>query len=303
MLGRIVGAVRFKEPLSFHTALHIGGPADFFIEPQDLDDVRYALAFAERDVLPVTTIGAGNSLLVADRGIRGVVLKLQGVFARLDFHGDEAMVGAGVNLGAFIRAAAARGLGGVEHLAGIPGTLGGALAMNVRTPDGSLLDACDRIYFLHPDGTIGEVRTRPGGIELPTGCVIFGCRLNLSRRPLAQIQKEINRRRKLKRATEPVALASAGYVWRNPSNLETAAQLIASVGLRGKRVKNIEISSKCPNFIVSRGHASAGDVIGLMELTRDRVAARVGVTLQAKIRTFGLDTTSFASPAPELATA
>ena len=303
MLGRIVGAVRFREPLSFHTALHIGGPADFFIEPQDLDDVRYALAFADRDALPVTTIGAGNNLLVADRGIPGVVLKLQGVFARMEFHGDEAMVGAGVNLGAFIRAAAARGLGGLEHLAGIPGTLGGALAMNVRAQEGSLIAACERVYFLHPDGTIGEIRTAAGGFELPAGSVIFGCRMNLSRRPLAQIQKEIHRRRQLKRATEPVALASAGYVWRNPSSLETAAQLIASVGLRGKRVKNIEISSKCPNFIVSRGHATASDVLAVMELTRDRVAARSGVTLQAKIRTFGLDTAPFASPRPELVTA
>lgn len=297
MLGRIVGNVRFKEPLSFHTALHIGGPAEFLIEPQDLDDVRYALAFAEREALPVLTIGEGNNLLVADDGIQGVVLKLQGVFARTEFHGDEAMVGAGVNLGALIRAAAARGLGGLEHLAGIPGTLGGALAMHVRTQEGSLIDACRQVYFLHPDGTIGEIPISAEALatrlQLPTGSIIVGCRLTLSRRPAVQIQKEIHRRRKLKRATEPIALVSAGYVWRNPPRLETAAQLIAKAGLRGKRVRNIEISSKCANFVVRRGNATAYDVLALMELTRERVAAQSGITLQAQIRTHGVDATSF----------
>jgi UDP-N-acetylmuramate dehydrogenase len=305
MLGRIVGAVRFKEPLSFHTSLHIGGPAEFFIEPQDLDDVRYALAFADQEALPVMTIGEGNNLLVADGGIRGVVLKLQGVFARTEFHGNEALAGAGVNLGAFIRAAAARGLGGLEHLAGIPGTLGGALATNVRTQEGSLIGACGQIYFLYPDGTVGEIRLAARAsyeFELPAGSVIFGCRMTLSRRRPVQIEKEIHRRHKLKRATEPVALASAGYVWRNPASLETAAQLIASAGLRGKRVKNIEISSKCANFIVSRGSASAFDVLQLMQMTRERVAADSGVTLQADIRTHGVDATSFEPQRLALAT-
>jgi UDP-N-acetylmuramate dehydrogenase len=302
MLGRIVGAVRFKEPLSFHTALHIGGPAEFFIMPQGLDDVRYALAFAEREALPVIAIGGGNNMLVADRGIRGVVLKLQGVFARTEFHGDEAVVGAGVNLGAFIREAAARGLGGLECLAGVPATLGGALAMNVETQEGSMVGVCAQIYFLHPDGTVGEVRAPAVTFRLPPGSIVFGCRIALSHRPSATIQKAIHQRLKLKKATEPFALASAGYIWRNPPG-ETAAQIIARVGLCGKRVHNVEISSKCANFIVNRGGAAATDVLALMELTRERVAAHSGVTLEAEIRTFGFDAASFEPQHLELATA
>jgi UDP-N-acetylmuramate dehydrogenase len=306
MLGRIVGAVRFKEPLRFHTALHIGGPAEFFIVPQDLDDVRYALAFAEQEALPVVAIGGGNNLLVADRGVRGVVLKLQGVLARTEFHGDEAVVGAGVNIGAFLREAAARGLGGLECLAGIPATLGGALAMNVRTQKGSMISVCAQICFLHPDGTVGEVRAAAGvpaaSVRLPAGSVVLGCRITLSRRPPAQIQKEIHERLMLKKATEPFALASAGYVWRNPPG-ETAAQLIARAGLRGKRVNNVEISSKCANFIVNRGGATATDVLALMAMTRERVEAHSGVTLEAEIRTFGVDAGSLEPQRLELATA
>jgi len=98
MLGRINGAVRFREPLSFHTSLRIGGPAEFFIMPQDLDDLRYALAFAEQEDLPLIVIGGGNNLLVSDRGLQAVVVKLQGILSRAEFSGDEVAVGAGMPL-------------------------------------------------------------------------------------------------------------------------------------------------------------------------------------------------------------
>ena len=88
MLGEIRGEVRFKEPLSFHTSLRIGGPADFFIVPQDVEDIRLALAFADKEQLPVEVVGGGNNLLVRDRGIRGVVLKLEGCLGRAEFHGE-----------------------------------------------------------------------------------------------------------------------------------------------------------------------------------------------------------------------
>src|SRR5439155_583790 len=107
MLGEIRGEVRFKEPLSFHTSLRIGGPADIFVVPQDVDDIRHALLFAEREQLSVAVIGGGNNLLVRDRGVRGVVLRLEGCLGRAEFHGEEAIVGAGVSLSALIREAAA----------------------------------------------------------------------------------------------------------------------------------------------------------------------------------------------------
>src|SRR3990172_5580981 len=106
MLGEIRGEVRFKEPLSFHTSLRIGGSADIFVVPQDVEDIRLALSFAEREQLPTEVSGGGNNLLAADRGFRGVVLKLEGCLGRADFHGEEAVAGAGVSLSAMIREAA-----------------------------------------------------------------------------------------------------------------------------------------------------------------------------------------------------
>src|SRR5581483_796402 len=259
--------------------------------PQDVDDIRHALLFAEREQLPVVVVGGGNNLLVGDRGVRGVVLKLEGCLGRAEFHGEEAVDGAGASLSALIREAAALNLGGLEPLVGIPATVGGALAMNAGTPDGAIGDFVSAAYFLHPDGTLGEFK--PGAaaftyraFHFPAGAVLIGCRLRLVRRPFAEIQKDIKQRLKQKKATQPLALASAGCVWKNPPG-EAAGRLIEKVGLKGKRINGAEISAKHANFIVNRGGATAADVLALRDLTRERVQAQLGLTLEPEIRIIG----------------
>jgi UDP-N-acetylmuramate dehydrogenase len=291
MLGEIRGEVRFKEPLSFHTSLRIGGPADIFVVPQDVDDIRHALLFAEREQLPVFVIGGGNNLLVGDRGVRGVVLKLEGCLGRAEFHGEEAVAGAGASLSALIREAAALNLGGIECLVGIPATIGGALAMNAGTPDGTIGDFVSAAYFLHQDGTLGEFKPNAGAFsyrafQFPKGAVVIGCRLRLTRRPFIDIQKDIKQRLKGKKSSQPLALASAGCVWKNPAG-DTACRLIEKVGLKGKRINGAEISAKHANFIVNRGGATAGDVQALMDLTRERVYAHFGLPLEPEMRIIG----------------
>src|SRR3989454_8773684 len=192
MLGEVRGEVGLKGPVSFHTSPRIGGPADIFVVPQDVDDIRHALMFAEREQLPVSVIGGGNNMLVKDRGVRGVVLRLEGCLGRAEFHGEEAIVGAGVSLSALIREAAALNLGGIECLVGIPATIGGALAMNAGTADGWIGDFVSAVYFLHPDGSLGEFKPTTGAFtypafDAPPGAVLIGCRLRLTRRPLAEI--------------------------------------------------------------------------------------------------------------------
>jgi UDP-N-acetylmuramate dehydrogenase len=291
MLGEIRGEVRFKEPLSFHTSLRMGGAADIFVVPQDVDDIRHALMFAEREQLPVAVLGGGNNLLVRDRGIRGVVLKLEGCLGRAEFNGEEAVAGAGVSLSSLIREAAVLNLGGIECLVGIPATIGGALAMNAGTPDGCIGDFVSAVYYLHPDGSIGEFKPAGGAFtyssfHVPAGSVLVGCRLQLHRRPLPEIQKDIKQRLKVKKSTQPLALASAGCVWKNPGH-ENAARLIEKAGLKSKRINGAEISAKHANFIVNRGGAMASDVLTLMEVTRERVHAHAGVVLEPEIRIIG----------------
>ena len=292
MLGEIRGEVRFKEALSFHTSLRIGGPADIFVQPQDIDDIRHALMFADREQLPVAVIGGGNNLLVTDKGVRGVVLRLEGCLGRAEFHGEEAVAGAGVGLSALIREAAALNLGGLEPLVGIPATVGGALAMNAGTADGSIGDYVSAVYFLHPDGTIGEYKPANGQsfsmqqFNFPAGAVLCGARLRFHRRPYPEIQKDIKGRLKVKKQTQPLALASAGCVWKNPPG-EIASKLIERVGLKGKRLNGAEISAKHANFIVNRGGAGASEIQALMDLTRERVQTQLGIALATEIRVIG----------------
>lgn len=291
MLGGIRGEVRFKEPLNFHTSLRIGGPADIFVIPQDVDDIRHALLFADKEQLPVEVIGGGNNLLVNDRGVRGVVLRLEGCLGRAEFHGEEAVAGAGASLSALIREAAALSLGGIECLVGIPATIGGAIAMNAGTQDGSIGDFVSAVYFLHPDGTLGEFKPGSGAFayrtfNAPPGAILIGARLGLHRRPHPEIQKEIKQRLKQKKATQPLALASAGCIWKNPPG-EAAARLIEKVGLKGKRLNGAEISAKHANFIVNRNGASAADILALMRMTQERVEAQFGVRLEPEIRIVG----------------
>ena len=291
MLGEIRGEVRFKEPLGFHTSLRIGGPADIFVVPQDVEDIRLALSFAEREQLPLEVIGGGNNLLVSDRGFRGVVLKLAGCLGRAEFHGEEAVAGAGVGLSALIREAAALHLGGFECLVGIPATIGGAIAMNAGTPDGWIGDFVSAVYFLHPDGTMGEYKPGAGSFsyrvfQAPPGAVLIGARLRLHRRPHAEIQKDIKQRLKHKKTTQPLALASAGGVWKNPPG-DVAGRLVEKVGLKGKRLNGAEISSKHANFIVNRGGASAADIRTLMNMTRERVRNQFAIALEPEIHTLG----------------
>jgi UDP-N-acetylmuramate dehydrogenase len=291
MLGEIRGDVRFKEPLSFHTALRIGGPADIFVIPQDLDDIRHALAFAHREQLPVNVIGAGNNLLVHDKGVHGVVIKIEGCLGRAEFNGEEAVAGAGVSLSALIREAAALNLGGVEPLVGIPATIGGALAMNAGTADGRMGDFVSAVYFLHSDGSIGEFKPNTSGFayrafEFPPDSVLVGCRLQFQRRPHAEVQRDIKQRLKQKKSTQPLALASAGWVWKDPAG-ESAARMIEKSGLKGKRMNGAEISAKHTNFIVNRGGATAADVQALVDVTRERVHAQFGITLELELRRLG----------------
>jgi len=122
--------------------------------------------------------------------------------------------------------------------------------------------------------------------HLPAGAVLIGCRMQLHPRPLPEIQKEIPARLKQKKSTQPLALASAGWVWKNPPN-DLATRLVEKAGLKGKRINGAEISSKHANFIVNRGGAMAADILALMEMARERVHAHFGIMLEPEIRILG----------------
>jgi UDP-N-acetylmuramate dehydrogenase len=196
-----------------------------------------------------------------------------------------------MGLAALIRHAAAHELGGIEPLVGIPATLGGAVATSAGTADGWIGDYVSVVYYLYPDGSFGEFKpaTMPPTarhLDIPAGTVVVGCRVRFQRRPAREIQREVATRLKQKNIAQPLALASAGAIWKDPPGL-TAARVIEKSALRGKRVGSAEISAKHPNYIINRGGAKAADILALMDLTRERVRAQFHVTLEEDIRILG----------------
>jgi len=289
MLGSISGDIRFKEPLSVHTSLRLGGPADVFIVPENIDDIRHALCFAAREQMPVTVVGSGSHLLVTERGFRGVVLKLNGALRRVEFHGQEAVAGAGAEVFALVRAAAALSLGGLTHLVGTSGTVGGALIVHGANPGQALAAVVSTVYYVRGDGGLDEREPAlDGSTERPlaeSDRILVGCRLRLARRSPGLITREISQALRVRPLLQTLTFAAAA-VWKDPPG-HRAGSLIAQAGLTGKRVNAAEICVKHPSVIVNRGAATAVDVLALMQLIRERVLDRTGVRLEPAIRTLG----------------
>jgi UDP-N-acetylmuramate dehydrogenase len=217
-----------------------------------------------------------------------MVLSLEGALRRVEFHGDEAVAGAGTDAFALVRAAAALGLGGLSHLVGAVGTVGGALAHHGSGP-GPLDSLVSSVYFIRADGEIDELK--PGADGVPDrrvgmpGSILIGCRLRLARQPAAEIHRDIAQALRARPLLQTLSLPGAA-VWKDPPG-QSARGLIARAGLAGARMNGVEICGKHPGIIVNRGAGAAADVLSLMRLTRERLLARGGIRLEPAIRTLG----------------
>ncbi|MBE3590298.1 MAG: UDP-N-acetylmuramate dehydrogenase [Firmicutes bacterium] len=283
--GRVVEG----EPLSRHTTIRIGGPARWFVEPADAEDLHRVLEWCRTHGVPYTVIGLGSNLLVPDEGYDGVVISLQKAAGWVRFDGTTVEAGAGYPISRLVQEAARRGLAGLLGLAGVPGTVGGAVAMNAGTPHGEMKDVVQSVRYLAPDGRVVEApreALRFGYrhsrfLEEPS--IVLAARLEL--RP-ADAETEVRRLREhlaRRNAMQPVEWPNTGSVWTNPPG-EYAGRLIEEAGLKGARRGGAQISPKHANFIINLGGASAGDVLGLMAQARAAVLKRHGILLQPEVR-------------------
>jgi UDP-N-acetylmuramate dehydrogenase len=282
--------VLINEPMSKHTSWRLGGPADTYFRPDSLAALRDFLRGLDDDA-PVYFTGLGSNLLVRDGGIRGVVinpLKALGTVARLEDGRVEA--GAGVACTAFARRCAAWGLGPSDFFAGIPGTIGGALAMNAGAFGG---ETWDRVVEVDTIDRQASIRTRARSdyeisyreISAPkdewfvTARFAFdsGDEFNLDR------VRALMRERQDK---QPLGLPSCGSVFRNPPS-HFAAQLIESAGLKDYRIGGAVVSDKHANFIINTGDATAADIEALIAHVRAVVEARHGVSLDLEVHIVG----------------
>ena len=282
-----------KVPMSEHTTWRCGGAADRVYAPRSLDDLSAYLAGLEADV-PLTWLGRGSNVLVRDGGMRGVVVRLCEPLSEIVLEPPRVRAQGGAPCARLAMLTAAAGWGGLEFLAGIPGTVGGALAMNAGAAGSELWDFVESIDTLdrkgvHHEFPAGRLKVGYRFAEIPAGHgVVAGTFCLKPAEDPAQPQRRLRELMDRRRATQPVSQPSGGSVFRNPPGGH-AARLIEEAGLKGCRIGSAEVSRTHANFIVHGGTARAADIERLIEHVRDAVEEHSGVRLELEVRILGED--------------
>ena len=284
-------SVRRTESLANYTSFRIGGPAELFAEPSTVDELVGLLTAARQSGLPVLAMGGGTNCLVADRGIRGLVIRLGKAFRSVEpltQQDNDAQVrcGAAVITQRLVNLAGQHGWGGVEVLAGLPGQVGGAVVMNAQNIGQfvesvhvvSLTGECRRLTRDQLTFSYRYTALEPGIVT----DVVF--RFPTVSAELAA--QEIKRALSYRNETQEVGLPSAGCAFKNPPGV-SAGRLIDQAGLKGARIGDARVSMRHANFIVNVGQATCDDVLSLMEHVQRRVAGRFGTWLEPEVRLFG----------------
>ena len=290
----IQGKVKRDEPLDRHTTIRIGGLCDYWIEPKDTQELKVVLGVCGRNGIPAFVVGKGGHLLVNDRGFRGAVINLNAPsFKKLKISENRVVAGAGMSLAKLIKATCESGLGGLESLTGIPGTVGGAVFMNaggwknpVYETIGTFVESVRVIDF---DGKSRKISKKNLDFKYRDsnlyGCVIVEVFLKLKKQDSLML---INRSRgflKLKKDKQVLDFPSAGCVFKNPKDLQfTSGQLIDMMGLKGRKAGGAQISEKHANFIINLGQASFDDVMTLVHLVEGEAKRNYGVSLELEVK-------------------
>lgn len=301
VLAQIAGEdnVLMTEPMRDHTTFKIGGPADVMVTPTTPEALVRVLDTCYLGNVPVTVVGNGSDLLVGDRGVRGVVVLLRDNLSEVEVDASRWRVTA--QAGALLRdvalAAADAGLSGMEPLWGIPATVGGACFMNAGAYDGTTGEVLEsvRAYVPNKQGNRGSVVTleardlnmgyRKSRVH-DDGLIVIFATFKLSPSTPAMVRAAMDDYQARREEKQPLEIASAGSTFKRPAGY-FAGKLIMDAGLRGARVGDAQVSEKHCGFVVNTGHASAKDVLGLIEHVQSEVKAQFGVDLEPEVRMVG----------------
>ncbi len=287
-LKSLKGKVKRKEPLKGHTSYRIGGKARFFIEPKDAEDLRIVVRQTRRSGLTLFVLGAGSNVLALDRGVAGVVVKLNSpFFKQISFSGNRCQVGSALALGALVQAAKKRALSGIEFLCGIPGTVGGALVMNAGAWGKSISGCVQEVTVMDKIGRVKVLKRnnidfayRRSGLGK---YIVLAAQLRLKKSDIESIEGRIKKFLAQRHKNQDNTSPNAGCVFKNPPN-DSAGRLIDRCGLKGRRIGGAVISSRHANFILNDSHARAADVLALMRLAKKEVKNKFKVSLEPEIR-------------------
>ena len=284
--------VLVDEPMKRHTTFRIGGPADFFLLPSTVDEVRGILEICCEEELPYFILGNGSNLLVSDKGYRGVIIQLYRNFSNISVEGNEICASSGALLSQIAAAARNASLTGFEFAGGIPGTLGGAVFMNAGAYGGELKDVLKEAVVMTEQGEILTLPVEKLDMGYRTsrikkaGYLVLEARLVLEQGDMDKIRdttKDLTEKRVSK---QPLEYPSAGSTFKRPEGY-FAGKLIMDAGLRGYQVGDAQVSEKHCGFVINKGNATAADVLTLIENVREKVQEQFGVTLEPEVKFLG----------------
>jgi UDP-N-acetylmuramate dehydrogenase len=290
---RVRGECLRDAPLSPRTAVRVGGPADLLVRPADPDALAALLRAVRELGVRLHVLGGGANTLVADAGFRGAVLRLPPDFPGESAEGESLVLGAGGPTTRLWSRAHAAGLVGMEFIAGIPGTLGGCVAMNAGTRLGETKDVVEAVELATAEGAgfvpAAALEFAYRHARLPPGAVVTRVAVRLRRgdaAALAESERRSREDREQRRRTQPYDKPTFGSTFTNPPG-DFAGRLIEAVGLKGHRIGNAVWSPVHANFVSNLGGATAADVLALMRLARARVQERFGIALETEVRLVG----------------
>lgn len=280
------------EPMTKHTSFHIGGPAELMAQPQSEAELQSLLLKAAEAAVPVTLVGNGSNLLVRDKGIRGLVIKLGSMLRDIRVSGNVLTFGSGVSLAQASRKAAELGLSGMEFAVGIPGSIGGAVYMNAGAYDGEMSKVVKSVRVMDAAGEVSELSAgeldfgyRHSALQ-GSGKIVTSVTVELAagdKQAIAEKMADFSNRRITK---QPLELPSAGSMFKRPPGY-FAGTLIDQTGLKGYTVGGAQVSTKHAGFVVNIGGATAADVLQLISDVQAKVFAAHGVKLEPEVLVLG----------------
>lgn len=284
--------IKYDEPLKNHTSLRIGGPADVFCSPGNIEDLKKVVSISKKYNIPFLVIGNGTNLLILDSGIRGLVINLNKSFKKIVFSDKIVKVGAGVSLVYLSKIALKREMSGLEFACNIPGTLGGAIINNAGFKGNCMADVVQNVTFLTGENKVEKTSKsnlnfnyRECNLECKS-VIILEATLLLKKVNKEEIELKIKENIKIRETKQPLHKLNAGSIFKNPPGYY-AGELVEKVGAKGLSRGKAEVSLKHANFIVNNGGASAREILYLIEEIEKRVKKNFGIKLEREIEILG----------------
>lgn len=293
----IKGKIMFDVPMKDYTSMRVGGSCSCMIIPEDLDDILRFIEWSRQHEERYFVMGAGTNIIVRDGGIKQAVIRIKNTLDRIDVVSEDISyvklrVGAGTPLAELVRYCEEKGLSGIEALAGIPGTLGGAIRMNAGTRYGNISDIVETVTFVERTGKIKTLGKKEMGFgyrecrQLSSSSIVISAVLGLRKSDTEKVKERIASILKEKAQTQPLNYPSSGSIFKNPPHVK-AWELLEEAGMRGVRIRGAKYSELHTNFIINIGDARAEDILALIDAGVEKVKEKSKIKLELEVVVVG----------------